>query len=126
MVKFYIGESNGRHFEASVQNLVISISGKNVTLACECYEVTGINGERVVNEISQSYRRMLIANNSTLVHPQTGEYWDGLTDDEKGTLEPVGEWDFFWFVANNVDVKVVPFILNTLDNNRARLMPVLS
>jgi hypothetical protein len=123
MLKFYIGEINERHFEATVQNLVIGITSQIVTLSCQCYEVTGEDGERVYNEITQPYIRMLIANNSTLVHPQTGTYWNDLSDAEKGNVEPIGEWDFFWFIANNVDVRLVPFVLQTLAKNRERLLP---
>lgn len=122
-LKFYIGDFNNRHFEAQVKNLIIDLANKNVILVTECYEVTEQDGPRIVNEFTSSYGRNLIANNSTLVHPTTGAYWNETPEKDKEGIEPIGEWDFFWFVANNVQITVVPFILQTLNKNRQRLLP---
>ena len=50
-------------------------------------------------------------------------YRQDLTEEEKGELEPIGEWDFFWEIAANVDVRVVDFIGLTITKNATRLLP---
>lgn len=123
-LKFYIGSSNGRHFEANIKSLVVDIANKNVVLSTECYEVDSAEPgrQKLISEVNASYGRNLIANNSTLVHPETGQYWESI-EEKPEDIDPVGEWDFFWFIANNVEVKIAPFIIQTLSNNRERLMP---
>ena len=121
-LKFNIGEVNGRLFEASVKHLIIDIKNENVTLGTDCYEID-TDGNRIDEEFTKSYERNLIAHNSTLVHPLTGAYWQDLTEEEKGELEPIGEWDFFWKIAANVDVRVVDFIGLTITKNATRLLP---
>lgn len=121
-LKFNIGEVNGRLFEASVKQLIIDIKNENVILVTDCYEID-TDGNRIDEEFTKSYERNLIAHNSTLVHPLTGAYWQDLTEEEKGELEPIGEWDFFWNIAANVDVRVVDFIGLTITKNATRLLP---
>lgn len=121
-LKFNIGEVNGRLFEASVKHLIIDIKNENVTLETDCYEID-TDGNRIDEEFTKSYERNLIAHNSTLVHPLTGAYWQDLTEEEKGELEPIGEWDFFWNIAANVNVRVVDFIGLTITKNATRLLP---
>ena len=122
-LKFNIGTSNGRTFEANVKTLIVDIFNQNVILVNECYEVDS-EGVKLQTEFAKSYERNLIANNSTLVHPETGQYWDSIAEEDRPEgVDPIGEWDFFWFVAQNAPITVVPFIQQTLSKNRERLMP---
>lgn len=116
-LKFYIGKNNGVHFEANVYHLGIGIGENTVALFIKCYEVTEEGGTPVIGEFRKPYERKLIASNETFVNPQTGAY---VPADTAGAM---GEWDFFWHIAQNVPIKVFEFITATLVKNRNRLMP---
>lgn len=119
-LKFYIGQSNGRHFEANVDNIIIDLKNENAILVNRGYEVDE-QGNKVVTGVNAEYGRNLIANNSTLVHPTTGAYWNDIPEDERPEgLEPIGEWDFFWNMFKEI---LTPMVNTTLSKNRSRIAP---
>jgi hypothetical protein len=115
-MKFYIGQNNGRHYEADLHATVINEREQSLTLHLECYEVMASGGQRIQSEVNKPYQRKLIADNSTLVDGQ-GNYLPA------GQTEGIGEWDFFANISANVPVKVDDLKLSALIRNRAKLMP---
>ena len=114
MIDFYIGKSNGRHYECTVYEQA-TVQGA-VRLGIRCYQTDGA-GNEIKSETVRDYYRTLVADNTTLVDPATGDYVPA------GTPGAIGEWDFFLHIAKTVPAIFFDLITATLEKNRARLMP---
>ena len=135
-MKFYIGQNQGRRYEAELESLNVNYKRKEVALAMNCYEIDE-DGNKKVGEAIRDYRRLLIANNTTAVDPTTGDYLEALAPDENGQFPSnialigasvypagaIGEFDYFMYIHDNVDIKVKDLELATIIKNKVRLMP---